>query len=302
MRTAAVAAADDPYGQRLGQSLPLLQSLHILTRDGKLNQDSRRKLKQIYHLHRFIEPLLRLAVQQHGQVHVVDHAAGKSSLGFLLYDLFFRAPRPAPDTGLATVAPANAPLGSITCVERRADLVQAARQRAHDFGFGGMRFLELDIANATQHPQLPARIDVVTALHACDSATDDVISFALAHKVRALAIVPCCQAEVARHLRASKAARASHPTSALNELWRRPLHTREFGSHLTNVLRCLRLEASGYKVQVTELTGWEHAIKNELILAQRVGPPQAPTAAKLNALLQETGLGALALRFAPLIN
>jgi hypothetical protein len=57
----------------------------------------------------------------------------------------------------------------------------------------------------------------------------------------------------------------------LAELWRHPLHTREMGSQLTNVLRCLYLESQGYKVTVTELVGWEHSMKNELILAQYTG-------------------------------
>jgi len=53
----------------------------------------------------------------------------------------------------------------------------------------------------------------------------------------------------------------------LSEIWRHPIHTREFGSHLTNVLRCLQLESHGYQVTVTELVGWEHSLKNELIIA-----------------------------------
>jgi hypothetical protein len=55
--------------------------------------------------------------------------------------------------------------------------------------------------------------------------------------------------------------------SALTEIWRHPIHTREFGSQVTNVLRCLQLEAHGYQVTVTELVGWEHSMKNELIVA-----------------------------------
>ena len=73
-----------------GQSIELLKELHILTRDGKMNQDSRRKLKQIYHLHQFIEPLLQEIRQAHPDIQLVDHGAGKSYLGFILYDLFLK--------------------------------------------------------------------------------------------------------------------------------------------------------------------------------------------------------------------
>ena len=88
----------------------------------------------------------------------------------------------------------------------------------------------------------------------------------------------------------------------LAELWRHPLHTREFGSQITNVLRCLQLEAGGYHVTVTELVGWEHSMKNELILASRPAKPNlAKTRAareRLQAVLQELGLGDLSARFA----
>jgi hypothetical protein len=76
---------------RPGQSIELLKELHILTRDGKLNQDSRRKLKQVYHLFHFIEPLLAELDTPSSRLTLADHGAGKSYLGFILYDLFFKA-------------------------------------------------------------------------------------------------------------------------------------------------------------------------------------------------------------------
>jgi len=73
------------------QSVELLKELHILTRDGKLNQDSRRKLKQVYHLFHFIEPLLNEVLADKPDPTLADHGAGKSYLGFILYDLFLKA-------------------------------------------------------------------------------------------------------------------------------------------------------------------------------------------------------------------
>jgi hypothetical protein len=75
---------------RPGQSVELLKELHILTREGKLNQDTRRKLKQVNHLVQFIEPLLQEVLDARGDVTLADHGAGKSYLGFILYDLFFQ--------------------------------------------------------------------------------------------------------------------------------------------------------------------------------------------------------------------
>ena len=71
---------------RPGQSVELLKELHILTREGKLNQDSRRKLKQVYHLYNFIEKLLLELPQSGAQATLADHGAGKSYLGFIIYD------------------------------------------------------------------------------------------------------------------------------------------------------------------------------------------------------------------------
>lgn len=105
-------------------------------------------------------------------------------------------------------------------------------------------------------------------------------------------LVPCCQAEVAAWLRQTKALSLSR--TPLAELWRHPLHTREMGSQITNVLRCLYLEACGYQVTVTELVGWEHSMKNELIVARYTGHKKRSAAERLQQLLTEFGLDALA--------
>jgi Methyltransferase domain len=275
----------EKYDIRPGQSVELLKALHILTREGKLNQDSRRKLKQVYHLFNFIEPLLQKVQQAHQDVTLVDHGAGKSYLGFILYDLFFK---------LQTQRGGKPP-GRVIGVEVRDELVQRSTALAQQFGFSGMQFLNLSVAASEASQQLPQRIDIVTALHACDTATDDAIAFGLAHQVQHLVLVPCCQAEVAATLKSAKSKTIG--SNPMAELWRHPLHTREFGSQLTNVLRCLQLEAHGYQVTVTELVGWEHSMKNELIIATRgaqAQPQQASTARKTAARLQEV-LGQLGL-------
>ena len=104
---------------------------------------------------------------------------------------------------------------------------------------------------------------------------------------------------MARVLNAGKALALSR--TPLAELWRRPLHTRELGSQITNVMRCLYLEAMGYKVTVTELVGWEHSMKNELILAEYTGQKKRSAAERLRNLLAEFGLQSLeATRYAGL--
>lgn len=274
---------------RPGQSIELLKELHILTREGKLNQDTRRKLKQVYHLYQFIAPLLEEVSASGRPFTVADHGAGKSYLGFILYDLFFNVAHPGGKTG-----------GHIYGIETRAELVDKSRALAQRLGFERMTFLNLSVQQATTSDQLPAQVDIVTALHACDTATDDAIAFGLQKQAHHMVLVPCCQAEVASVLRKNKALSLSK--TPLAELWRHPLHTREFGSQITNVLRCLQLEAHGYDVTVTELVGWEHSMKNELIIASQ---PPSPNAAKtrqaqarLQEVLAELNLGELTARFA----
>lgn len=262
-----------------GQSIDLLKELHILTRDGRLNQDSRRKLKQVYHLVGFIEPLIKEIIEKQEDVQLVDIGAGKSYLGFILYDLLFRN-----RTGKSRVHG----------VETRAELVGKSHALAQRLGFAGMRFHDLDAACAHNAGVLPGRIDIVTALHACNTATDDAIRFALTRRAPFLVLVPCCQAEVAAMLRQHKAGMLAEP---LAELWRHPLHTREFGSHVTNVLRCLQLQAHGYDVSVTELVGWEHSMKNELIVARQENRPGRVPAERLQTLLSQLGLEELRERF-----
>ena len=272
---------------RPGQSIELLKELHILTREGKLNQDSRRKLKQVLHLYQFIEKTLKELAEEDAVkisklnetapvsssgLTLADHGAGKSYLGFIVYDLFFKA----------------LSQGAIYGIETRAELVEASRALAKRLDFQRMVFLNTSVAESSQSELMPAYIDVVTALLACDTATDDAIAFGLQKNARAMVLVPCCQAEVAAKLRQNKALNLSK--TPLAELWRHPLHTREIGSQLTNVLRCLYLESKGYTVTVTELVGWEHSMKNELILARYTGRPKAAAADRLQALLSEFGL------------
>jgi hypothetical protein len=223
----------DELDLRPGQSVELLQELHILTR------------------------------------------AGKSYLGFILYDLFFK------------------PLGQghIYGIETRAELVEKSRALAQRLGFERMSFLDISAAEASEAKELPEQIDVVTALHACDTATDDAIAFGLRKDARFMVLVPCCQAEVAGVLRELKALALAR--TPLSELWRHPLHTREMGSQITNVLRCLYLEASGYQVTVTELVGWEHSLKNELIIAKYTGQKKRSAAERLRAILEQFGIESL---------
>ncbi|HJW40451.1 MAG TPA: SAM-dependent methyltransferase [Rhizomicrobium sp.] len=251
-----------------GQSTALLKALHILTRDGKLNADSRRKLKQVLHLAQLIAPALDWAFEAKPSPVLADLGAGKSYLGFVLYDLYF----------------AKKERGTAVAIEARHDLIETCRRIATESAFDRMRFVEGAIAEAS----IEGGVDVVTALHACDTATDEAIVFALRHDAKFIALVPCCQAEVARLLEDSR--------KPERQLWRHPIQRREFGAHLTNVLRGLYLEAHGYKVRVTELTGLEHSLKNEFIFAERHQRANSVARAEYLRLIEQFGVAPELLR------
>lgn len=261
------------------QSIELLKELHILTRDGKLNQDSRRKLKQVYHLVNFIEPLFNDVLAGNSNPVFVDHGAGKSYLGFILYDLLLK----------------QLDAGQVIGIETRAELVERSRLLAAQLGFSRMHFEHLTVEESITSPTIPERVDIVTALHACNTATDDAIQFGLKKHAKYMVLVPCCQAEVAEVLRKHK--NESFGKTPLSEIWRHPIHTREFGSQITNVLRCLQLESAGYSLTVTELVGWEHSMKNELIIAKYTGQPRKNAQNRLDAILNELNLDELKNRF-----
>ena len=274
----------DPIpGIKPNQSIELLKELHIVTRDDKLNQDSRRKLKQVYHLFHFIEPLLNEVLAANQDLTLADHGAGKSYLGFIIYDLFLKA------------RDSEHIPGHIYGIESREELVNKSAELANKLGFSRMSFLNMTVEESIRSPRLPEQIDVVTALHACDTATDDAIKFALHKQAKFIVLVPCCQAEVAAMLNKNK--NQSFGMTPLSEIWRHPIHAREFGSHLTNVLRCLQLEAHGYRVTVTELVGWEHSMKNELIIASRKDNQRKNAQQRLELVLEELNLKELHDRF-----
>lgn len=245
-------------------SIELLSDLHLLTREGQLNADARRKLKQIRHLLNLLKPSLDDALARNTDPLVVDCGAGKSYLGSLLYELVLRP----------------AQRGTLLSIEARLELVDDAKRRAARFAQERMILHAGDIANAP----LPRRPQLVTALHACDTATDDAIALGIANDSDHIAVVPCCQAEVARQLERKPTDRVA------SELYGHPLHRREFGSHLTNVIRGIALEAHGYKVTVTELVGWEHSLKNEIIIAKRVQRHNHQASERLTAVLERFGV------------
>jgi hypothetical protein len=242
-------------------STTILKKLHLLTRDGRLNSDAARKIKQIKHLVQFLEPFLSTIFEQEADPVIVDFGSGKSYLGFFLYDLFVR----------------HYGKGRVISVEARQELIEKSVELALESGFERMEFIHSTIEESWS--LVPEKVHIVTALHACDTATDDVLSLGVKKGVPYIVYVPCCQAELARKIRYEEIDPSYKP------LVRHPHHRREWGALITNIMRGLWVESKGYKVRVSELVGWEHALKNEIWLAEKHQNTNKKAAAELELLV-----------------
>lgn len=241
------AAAAPEALKAIAGDLPLdvLIAAGIVSTSGAAGADAARKVKQIKHFVQLVRPALDDVFARHPEPVLVDAGAGRSALSLVIHHLW----------------PQRLGRGTTIAVESRPELCARVEGACAALHFDRFAVLPQPIAVAA----VPDRVHFVLALHACDTATDDALLLALRTNADHVAAVPCCQAEVARQLAAIAA------PGPVGPLWQHAHHRREFGAHITNVIRALQLQACGYQVTVTELAGWEHTPKNELILGRRVG-------------------------------
>lgn len=238
-------------------SAGLLREIGIMNADGSISAAHARKYKQICHLATLCEPTLeRLAAtraeSKDAPLRALDLACGNAYLSFVLAEVLRLREVPLRLHG----------------VDVRADVVARSVERAHRLGLTGLSFAQADIAGAATSAAavLGGPPELVLALHACDTATDEAIALAIRLGAPALLCVPCCQAELAAQLAARKPDDAAHPLPSLVE---HGLLRRAYADVLTDSLRVAALEACGYDVTVVEFVGSEHTPKNLLIRAHR---------------------------------
>lgn len=260
--TARKAMGGKERALRPDTSAALLREIGIMNADGSISATHARKYKQISHLATLCEPTIeRLAATRpltaEAPLRALDLACGNAYLSFVLAEVLRLRAVPLRLHG----------------VDVRADVVARSVERARNLGLANLSFAEADIAAAAA--SAPAVLggppDLVLALHACDTATDEAIALAIRLGAPALLSVPCCQAEVAAQLGATKTAEV-HPLAAMLE---HGLLRRAYADVLTDSVRVAALEACGYDVAVVEFVGSEHTAKNLLIRAHR-RHPRAP--------------------------
>ncbi|MGQ7297211.1 class I SAM-dependent methyltransferase [Quadrisphaera sp. KR29] len=175
---------------------------------------------------------------------------------------------------------AGRPAGARTVgVELRADLVRRSTERAAAAGVDGLVFTAGTIADADPPHLLGGPPDVVLALHACDTATDDALARAVAWGAPVVLAAPCCHRDVQRQL---VAAGAGTPSSSLapaqDALVASPILRERFADVLTDSLRAAALRARGYRVDVVEFVDSRHTPRNALLRAVRPDRPERAAA------------------------
>ncbi|HWL52036.1 MAG TPA: SAM-dependent methyltransferase [Chthoniobacteraceae bacterium] len=244
---APVLEHDRAKARPLDASAPFLKALGVTDAQGKVRERMRDKFRQIQRFVDLLGSAYResvLARDGDRPLHLCDMGSGKGYLTFAAYDYFERiAHRVAHVTG----------------VEQRAELANFCQETARQLGARRLTFLPGAIES------FPAeRIDLLIALHACDTTTDEAIAAGVKGGAAIVLAAPCCHKEARPQVDA-----AADRDGPLSDLLRYGLFAERHAEMATDALRALLLEAFGYKVRVAEFVAAEHTAKNVLLIATR---------------------------------
>ncbi|MBV9490879.1 MAG: SAM-dependent methyltransferase [Verrucomicrobia bacterium] len=225
---------------RLVRDERFLHQLGVLDDAGQPKAHMGDKYRQVHHFITLVAPLTA-AMRPGDCVRVADLGCGKGYLTFALYVLLTEA-------GLQV---------QMTGIEQRRPLVEFANVVARQCGYDGLRFQTGQIADTDI-----SDTDLVVALHACDTATDDALLKAVRAGARWILVAPCCHKEVRPQMR---------PPPGLEPLFRFGIEADRLAESVTDTLRALCLEAVGYVSRIQEFISLEHTHKNVLIMATKQG-------------------------------
>ena len=241
-RTAATTGSHDRVRERrLGLDLPFLPMLGLADSEQRLVPAMARKWRQIDKFLEVLDGALDAARPPADRpLRVVDYGAGKGYLTFAVYAHLRQRFGHEPE---------------VTGVELRPELVAGCNEVARQCGYGGLSFVAGDLRS-----HVPEQVDVMIALHACDTATDHALDLGLRAGAGVLVCSPCCHKELRPQM--------ARP-AALAGVLRHGIHLGQEAEMVTDSLRALLLDASGYDARVFEFVALEHTSKNKMILATR---------------------------------
>ncbi len=247
-----------------------MHALGLTDANGNVLPTAQDKYRQI---NKYIEILDNLIKQtpERETVKVVDMGAGKGYLTFALYDhLVGTLKRKAEVTG----------------VEFRPDLVKLCNETARNSGFEGLKFVQ-----GTIEAYDCAGADVVIALHACDTATDDAIAKAIHADAALIVVAPCCHKQIRREMEKGGKANADNP---LDFLLKYGTYVERIAEMVTDGMRAELMELSGYKTNLFEFISDTHTPKNVMIVATKLAQPtknQTKLRASIYATKAQFGIG-----------
>ena len=230
------------YLLREGEAIPALVDLGVFTADYRVVKARYDKYRQI---NRFVELIDQaFAREKRKDITILDFGCGKSYLTFILYYYF------AVKRGMAV---------RIIGYDLKEDVVERCNAIAEKYGYTGLRFVHADVSRDVLYGE---RVDMVVTLHACDTATDYALAYAIDKQAEYIFSVPCCQHEINNQIRRG---------GELDLFLRHGIVKERMSALLTDSIRALVLEDLGYKVDLIEFTDFENSPKNLMIRARRGG-------------------------------
>jgi SAM-dependent methyltransferase len=255
----ALSSHDRSKRRALPLDLPFWAGLGVTDERHRLIPAMARKWKQIDKFLEVLDSALQ-ALPRGGSepLRVIDYGCGKGYLTFAVHEHLRRRFGVAPQ---------------VTGVELRADLVELCNRVAERAQCDGLRFVQGDLRTFE-----PEAVDVMIALHACDTATDHALDLGLRAGASVLVCSPCCHKELRPQM--------SSP-APLGALLRHGIHLGQEAEMVTDSLRALLLESAGYDAKVFEFVSLEHTNKNKMILATRREQPAESAAGRALAQVGE---------------
>ncbi len=234
-----------------GKPVLFLEKLGVMTPSGSVHAQKYDKFRQINRFLEYVDDILPVLEEAAGfcqerPLRVIDFGCGKAYLTFALYYY------------LVEIRGLNA---DVFGLDLKKQVIEDCGKLAENCGYTGLHFSTGDIASYRQDAAADDTVDLVITLHACDTATDYALAYAVEHGARAILSVPCCQHEL------NTALGRTVTDEALNPMLKYGIVKERFSALATDVLRAGELEAAGYKTQLLEFIDMEGTPKNLLIRA-----------------------------------
>ena len=242
------ASAEKNYIIKEGVPVPFLVVLGVMTAEGKVVASRYSKFRQINRFLEFVDDVLPYVVSEGQPVRVADFGCGKSYLTFAVH-YFLTEIKKVPC--------------QIEGLDLKKDVIDFCNQTAAKLGLENLNFRVGNISDYSG----AADPDIVMTLHACDTATDFALQYAVGRNAKAILSVPCCQHQINTQITNNRKGKIKQPDSPLEPILKHGLLREKFSSLLTDALRAEWLEQQGYKVQLLEFIDEEHTPKNILIRA-----------------------------------